>query len=151
MKRAALATVLLSVMLVVGGSSKAAERYSITVACTGGTVLSGPGRLGNTCTTPEVGAPVPLVYTASARVHIDGIGIVGGSVQLQAGVNQFTNTGDARSCGPVLLSCDAATSYAALVVGDPGQYRVRAVCDWSGVIALSNSVVCEMTVAIAEF
>ena len=150
MKRAAFATAVLSAMLVVGGISKGAELNSITVACTGGTVLSGPG-LGNTCTTPQV--PFQTIYWASARVHVDGTGVVGGAVQIQRaapGNGPFANVGSARSCGPVLLSCEAATSHGDSFFPSFIPHQLRAVCSWSGVIAVSNSVVCEMTVATTE-
>ena len=143
MKRFVTVSVLFLTLVFVGLMTGASAIESYIVACTTGSAVSSPGSPAISCATNElVGSGPSDVVTGHVIVH--GIGVVGGLVQIQAAVTTGPfQTVASTTCGSVLLTCEAATTQ----VGPPTNTfptRYRAVCFWSGVIAVNTTVTCEM-------
>lgn len=146
MKRAIVVAVIAASLLALMNAG-ARGQQSMTVACTAGTTLSSPVTSTVWCQTPKVQGNGPS-DVATARVVVNGTGMVGGSVEIREGLDTSPSSPlktVARSgCGPVPLSCQAATTYTGPAYATwPMAYR--AVCAWTGVVSASTSVSCELT------
>jgi hypothetical protein len=146
-RRVSLALVTCLAVLFAGGYADAGHQESYVVACTVGTALASPATSTVSCATRIVQGVGPADVT-TGRVIVHGVGVVGGLVRIERAVTTgpFTTAASAP-CGSVLLTCEAATTYTGENT-NTFPTRMRALCSWSGVLAVNATVTCEMIVRL---
>ena len=127
----------------VGGVSTAAPVATYYFTCTAGPGLSSPITSTLNCTTERISAIGEFDHLITARVIVNGAGLVGGFVQIQRLDEGVPTSVTSASCGAVPLSCEAATTH---IQNDFANAGWQAFCAWTGVIAINTTITCEQTV-----